>query len=109
MYAQAPCEAAFGSVARAMGVLAAARRDHAAATRHFLTAIEVELAMRARPWIAHTKRAYAAMLLTSRNRDNRRQADRLLGEAQDEYEKLEMKYWSDRCVNLRQAERTTTA
>ena len=62
-YAEAPMEAAFGSVARALGVLARtlARLDDA--ERHFDDALDTELAMHARPWVAHAQHDYAATLL----------------------------------------------
>jgi tetratricopeptide (TPR) repeat protein len=61
-YAHAPVEAAFGSVARALGVLATTLERFDDAERHFEVAVETERAMRARPWVAHAQSDHAQML-----------------------------------------------
>jgi tetratricopeptide (TPR) repeat protein len=60
-YALAPVEAAFGSVARALGVLAATAGRPEAAAEHYEAAIVIERRMRARPWLARAERELAAL------------------------------------------------
>ena len=50
LYAHAPVESVFGAVARSLGVLATTMERYDDAEQHFAVAIEVEQAMRARPW-----------------------------------------------------------
>jgi DNA-binding SARP family transcriptional activator/tetratricopeptide (TPR) repeat protein len=61
LYAVAPVEASFGSVARALGVLATTRRRLDEARRHFARALEIERGMRAAPWVERAERGLAAV------------------------------------------------
>ncbi|UGS34019.1 AfsR/SARP family transcriptional regulator [Capillimicrobium parvum] len=100
-YAYAPVEAAFGSVARALGRLAqvAGRPDEAG--RHFEAALEIERRMRARPWLAHAQHDYAAMLLAGGGEAGGKRAAGLLDEAISTYRELGMDRWARRAENLR--------
>jgi tetratricopeptide (TPR) repeat protein len=109
MYAQSPVEAAFGSVARALGVLAAAARDFDAAAAHFTVSLDVERRMRARPWLAHAQRDFAAMLIARAEPEDPHLATQLLDEAQATYDSLGMAHWAARCAELRLSAQTGVA
>ena len=96
LYTVAPVEATFGSVARALGVLATALERFDAAEQHFAFAIETERKMKARPWLAHTQHNLATMLLRRGEVGDDERAFALLGEAQDIYRRLSMKSWAAR-------------
>jgi DNA-binding SARP family transcriptional activator len=90
LYAEAPVEAAFGSVARGLGVLATTLRRFDHAERHFDTAMETERRMGARPWLAHTQHDCAAMLLARNEPGDREPALELVGRALEAYRSLGM-------------------
>jgi tetratricopeptide (TPR) repeat protein len=100
LYAHAPVEASFGSVARALGVLATTldRRDKA--ERHFDLAIKVERAMGARPWLAHAQHDFAAMLLARDVAGDSERARAVLDEALTTYRELGMDAWAARAGTL---------
>ena len=77
----APIEGCTGSVSRCLGLLAAttSRRDQAA--RHFQEALEHNARMGARPWVAHTQHAFAAMLMNRDGPGDRSHAIELLRDA----------------------------
>jgi DNA-binding SARP family transcriptional activator len=93
LYAVAPVEASFGSIARALGVLAATRRRFDDAERHFARAIEVERGMRAPPWVAHAQHGLATTLVA---RGDRERALALLDAARATYRALGMATWAGR-------------
>jgi tetratricopeptide (TPR) repeat protein len=95
-YSQAPVEASFGSVARALGVLATVLGQFDAAEGHFESALEIERRMRARPWLAHVQHDYGAMLAARGQRDR---AEALLAEAVAGYEALGMRTWAARAAS----------
>jgi tetratricopeptide (TPR) repeat protein len=101
LYAQAPVESAFGSVARGLGVLATTLRRFTDAERHFEVAIETERAMRAQPWVAHAQHDLAAMLLARRSAGDSERAGALLDEAVSTYRDLGMGPWAGRAEALR--------
>jgi len=70
-----------GSVSRYLGLLAATVGDWAAAARHFEDALAVHRRMGAHPWVAHTQRDYAEMLLARSEGDDRARARSLLDDA----------------------------
>jgi tetratricopeptide (TPR) repeat protein len=96
LYAQAPVEAAFGSVARALGVLATTLRRFDDAEAHFAAAIETEESMGARPWVAHAQHDLAAMLLARGARGDPERARALLDDALAAYAELGMSAWAAR-------------
>jgi DNA-binding SARP family transcriptional activator/tetratricopeptide (TPR) repeat protein len=96
-YAQAPVEAAFGSCARVLGVLATMLGFFDEAEGHFDTALEIERRMRARPWVAHVRHDYAALLAA---RGERERASEMAAAAAAAYEALGMKSWAARARAL---------
>jgi DNA-binding SARP family transcriptional activator/tetratricopeptide (TPR) repeat protein len=95
-YAQAPAEAPFGSVARALGVLAHAVGRHDDAVCHFETAIEIERRMRARPWLAHAQHGLAEALLARGAPGDADRAGTLRADAREAYAVLGMERWAQR-------------
>ena len=76
LYAEAPMEACFGSVARGLGVAATVLGRWDDAEAHFTRAVEIELSMRARPWTAHARHGHATMLFRKGDPRARRRAAR---------------------------------
>ncbi len=100
LYAQAPVESLFGSVARGLGVLATTLRRFDEAERHFDLAIETERKMGARPWLAHAQHELAAMLLARGSAGDSERARALLDEALAAYRELGMNSWARRTQAL---------
>jgi tetratricopeptide (TPR) repeat protein len=100
VYAVAPVEAVFGSVARALGVLAATTGRLDQADQHFIVAIETERRMRARPWLAHAQHDRALLLLTRRALGDIDRARTLLQSARGAYQALRMHAWAAECDEL---------
>jgi hypothetical protein len=100
-YAEAPMEATFGSVARALGVLARTLARVNDAERHFADALDSELAMQARPWVAHAQHDYAATLVARDGPGDRTRAGELLTEALKTYRSLGMTAWAARAEAVR--------
>jgi tetratricopeptide (TPR) repeat protein len=98
LYAQAPVEAPFGSVARGLGVLATTLGDHDAAERHFGVALEIERRMRARPWEAHARHGLATALLARDAPGDVGRARELLDAAAAGYRALGMESWAARAA-----------
>jgi tetratricopeptide (TPR) repeat protein len=96
LYAQAPVEASFGSVARGLGVLATRLRHFEDAERHFETALEIEQRMRARPWLAHAQHDMARMLVARNGPGDQERASDLVAEAVRTYRQLGMEAWAGR-------------
>ena len=106
LYTVAPVEATFGSVARALGVVASVLERFDAAERHFAFAIETERKMKARPWRAHAQHNLAAMLLRRGAVGDDKRALALLDEARDIYRELGMKSWAARASEATGASRS---
>jgi class 3 adenylate cyclase/tetratricopeptide (TPR) repeat protein len=70
-----------GSVSRNLGLLAATMRRWDEAQQHFQDALEMNTRMRAPPWVAHTQRDYARMLIDRNAPGDREKARQLLTEA----------------------------
>ena len=100
LYAMAPVEVGFGSVARALGVLATTLRRFDDAEGHFDVALETERAMGARPWLAHAHHDLAAMLLTRGEPGDDKRAGAHLNEAITTYTELGMDSWVARAEAL---------
>jgi len=83
-------EIALGSVARYLGILAATTSSWDDAERHFEEALEMNARMGARPWLAHTQRDYARMLLARAAPGDRERARVLLSRALATYQDLGM-------------------
>jgi DNA-binding SARP family transcriptional activator len=102
LYAQAPVEASFGTVARGLGVLATILRRFDDAQMHFDAAMEKERTMGARPWLAHTQQDYARMLLARAKTGDRERALALIAPALATYRELGMESWAQNASNLEQ-------
>jgi tetratricopeptide (TPR) repeat protein len=102
-YAQAPVETVFGAVARALGVLATAVGRFDDAERHLEVAIDTELRMRAKPWLAHARHDLAKALLARAGPADEERALALLDEAAAAYRALGMATWAERAAALRPA------
>jgi DNA-binding SARP family transcriptional activator len=100
LYAEAPVEVTFGSVARGVGVLATTLGRYDDAERHLERAIETERRMRARPWLAHAQHDLAAMLLARGRRGDARRAQTLIDDAVGAYRTLGMDSWAERALAL---------
>src|SRR5439155_9282041 len=85
--------ATYGSVWRHLALLAdvLGRLDEAA--EHFERAIDAHRAAGALPYLAHTQREFAAMLLDREQRGDRDRAERLLAECVETYRRLGMEPW----------------
>ena len=92
-YAQAPVEAVFGSIARALGVLARALGRYDDAERYLVEAVDVERRMRARPWLAHAQHDLGLTLL---DKGEAERAGALLAEAAGAFSALGMASWQRR-------------
>jgi tetratricopeptide (TPR) repeat protein len=79
-----------GSVSRNLGLLAATMRRWDEAQQHFQDALEMNTRMRARPWVAHTQRDYARMLIDRKAPGDREKARQLLTEAIAMYRQIGM-------------------
>jgi tetratricopeptide (TPR) repeat protein len=100
LYAHAPVEVSFGSIARALGVLATTLGRFGDAERHFEVALEIERRMRARPWLAHAQHDFALMLLARGAADDADRAHLLREEAVATYRELGMETWAGRAQDV---------
>jgi tetratricopeptide (TPR) repeat protein len=91
-------EAARGSASRHLGLLATTmtRWDEAAA--HFEHAIERNMQMGTRLWVAHTQDDYARMLIRRGAPDDERRASELLEAARSTYRELDMDPWETKAT-----------
>jgi len=81
-----------GAVARTLGVLAATITRWADAGRHFESALAMNTEMGARPWVAHTYRNYASMLVARDGRGDRAKAQQHVSQAVAGYDGLGMEW-----------------
>jgi DNA-binding SARP family transcriptional activator len=102
LYTVAPVEATFGSVARALGVVASVLERFDAAERHFAFAIETERKMKARPWRAHAQHNLATMLVRRGAIGDDERALALLRDTHDIYRELGMTSWAARAQELQE-------
>lgn len=70
-----------GCASRPLGMLARALGRFDEAERHFEVALAADTRMGARPWVAETQLAYAALLLERGGSEDRRRAEALLDQA----------------------------
>lgn len=92
--------ASLGSASRSLGTLAATMGRWNDATRHFEDALSMNAKMAARPYVAHTQREYAAMLLRRNQPGDRDRAHTLLSHAIANYEALGMTSYRERTASL---------
>lgn len=83
-------EIATGSVSRYLGMLAAIQTRWVDAEHHFETALEINERIGARPWLAHTQRDYADMLLARDDPGDIERALLLVSDAAATYRELGM-------------------
>ena len=102
--ATTPPELCLGSVSRGLGILAATMSNWDAATGHFDDALEMNAAMGARPWIAHTQYDYGCMLLARDHRGDRERAQELATAARALSDDLGMQALSGSVARLMRSE-----
>jgi tetratricopeptide (TPR) repeat protein len=92
--------ATYGSVWRVLALLADVldRRDDAA--DHFERAMEAHRAAGALPYLAHTQREFAEMLLRTGDREDVERGRTLLRDAAETYRRLGMDRWLERALAL---------
>jgi DNA-binding SARP family transcriptional activator len=101
-------EFSLGSVARYLGLLAVTMARREDAERHFKDALDMNRRVGARPWLAHTKRDYARMLLARATPEGRDEAHELLAGALATYRELAMGAL-DQVLELRESATSGTA
>jgi hypothetical protein len=79
-----------GSVSRYLGMLATTTKHWGEASKHFEDALAMNAQMGARPWIAHSQRDYARMLLTRASTGDEEKARLLIAQALETYRELGM-------------------
>jgi tetratricopeptide (TPR) repeat protein len=89
-------EIVLGSVERPLGVLATMSGRWEEATEHFERALQMNVRMGARPWVAHVQHDYARMLFARDGSRDPARGRELLSNALDIYRELEMKPWVKR-------------
>ena len=97
LYANAPAETTFGSVERALGVLAAVSR-RGDAVEHLTTAAATEERMRAAPWLAHARHDLAHVLQRRGADGDAERVNDLRKAATALYRTLGMNSWAARCA-----------
>jgi len=80
----------YGAASRYLGMLAATLGEFDKAEEHFEHAMEMNAAMRARPWVAHTKAEYALLLRRRGGKGVGGRADMLANEAWEIAAELDM-------------------
>ena len=89
-----PDEISTGSVSRPLGLLASAQGSWSDAEHHFQHALEQNEQMGARPWVAHTQRDYATMLLARGGHGDQERAAVLTAAARETFLTLGMDRWA---------------
>jgi DNA-binding CsgD family transcriptional regulator/tetratricopeptide (TPR) repeat protein len=100
LVALAASEFSVGPVTRPLGILAALLGRRADAAAHFKDAIVRARRMGARPWVAHTQHAYAAMLAERGRPEDRDRAVELATAALETCEETAMPALADRVTGL---------
>jgi DNA-binding CsgD family transcriptional regulator len=104
-----PNIACYGAAGRYLGILSATMGRWDESARHFEAAIAMNLRQGARPWLAHARHEYAAMLLQRGRADDRPRALALLDEAMTESRALGMKGLEARIARLWPADASAEA
>jgi tetratricopeptide (TPR) repeat protein len=92
--------ATYGSVWRQLGLLAEVLGRREEAAEHFERAIEAHRSAGALPYLAHTQREFATLLLARRDPGDAERAKTLLDQAVDTYRRLGMDRWLERAREL---------
>jgi hypothetical protein len=95
-----------GSCERYLGILASAMQRWEDAAGHFERAIDTNERMRARPFTTFARADYARMLMSRGGEGDRAQAEKLLMQAQDAADEMQMSYVAQDCRALLAAART---
>ena len=90
-----------GSVSRYLGLLAATLSRWEEAEKHFNSALEMDASFGSRPWVAHTRHDYAAMLLSRNARGDRERALGLVTQALATAQELGMKALLEEALALK--------
>jgi tetratricopeptide (TPR) repeat protein len=88
--------ATYGSVWRVLALLADVLGRREEATEHFERAIDAHRSAGALPYLAHTQREFAEMLLLRGSPEDRPRGEALIGDAKQTYRRLGMARWLDR-------------
>ena len=83
-------EVSMGSVARSLGILASAMSRWEEASDHFEKAMAANERMGARPWLAHSRFAYARMLVSRSRQEEQDRAGKLVAAASETSRELGM-------------------
>jgi DNA-binding SARP family transcriptional activator len=83
-----------GSVSRYIGILATISERHEDAELHFQDALEKNHRMGARPWLAHTQKDYARLLLIRGRTGDSELAEKLIDQALATYHELGMESYA---------------
>jgi tetratricopeptide (TPR) repeat protein len=89
-----------GSIAQWLGLLCAVTSRREEGEAHFEAALDRNARIGARPWLAHTQRQYAEMLLARGEPEDREKAADLLGRAVDIGSELGMKLLLEKVADL---------
>ena len=89
-------EICVGAVARYLGMSATTSERWDDAERFFEEGIEVNARAGAQPWLAHTRRDYAEMLVRRGRPQDRVRSHELLEAAHEGYARLGMEHWAER-------------
>jgi DNA-binding SARP family transcriptional activator len=101
-----PDEGVRGSVSRYLGLLATTLGHHGQAAAHYDQAIAANARMRAIPWLAHTQRDYAQLLLIRNQPGDRERGLELIREAITTYQQLGMNQWAAQATELQRTLQT---
>ena len=104
-----PPEGIRGAIARYLGQLAVALGHPQDAASHFDRAIAINARMGARPWLAHTERDYAQMLLDRDQPSDHEHALELINDAITTYRELGMATWAAKASEVQRALRSAPA
>jgi DNA-binding SARP family transcriptional activator len=93
-------EMSVGPVARYLGLLSVTEGRWEEAQRHFTNALDLNLRIGARPWLAHTQEDYARMLYTRGRAGDTEQARELVETAVATYREVGMEFHAARAAAL---------
>ena len=92
----------WGAASRSLALLAATMRRWQDAERQFEDALRTNAQLGDKPWLAHTRAQYAAVLLTHAAPGDRERALALVQQALDAAQEMGMKKVVEDCLALKQ-------
>ncbi|MFL5867561.1 MAG: hypothetical protein ACJ766_10735, partial [Thermoleophilaceae bacterium] len=98
-----------GALARSLGLLTATSESWDDSERHFEQALELNARIGARPWLAHTQRDYAQMLMARERPGDRERALELAGRALEGYRSVGMDSYAADAATFERALRAARA